>query len=866
MVPPLSQRNDPPPDDAATPPTQAGSWSLDSPPTRPGSTGAWSGVAALFPGTPWPAGHELLDDYEVEGVLGQGGMGIVYCVRQKSTRQALAVKRARLIDAGNRRRFLAELQLWIDLPAHPHLAACRFFRTVGDEVVIFMDLAADGSLADRIGRHQLTLLTDVLDIAIQVGEGLNALHECGLVHQDVKPANVLLSAEGVATVSDFGLARARSRAAQPASEQPGQSVLVSGGAMTPAYCSPEQAAGRPVSRRTDIWSWGVLVLEMFVGRVPCCDSGGPRAPEILTRYLQAAEQSSPVERMPPDVASVLSCCFSDDPAGRWATLAEAVDVLIGVYRDHAGHPYPRAMPARMDRGLVGPSRRPSMGLGQWDSPRKWLALALVESGRDPTEAEAMLPPPAASARAQAVADLTAYDEAAQRLQQLVDDGRIDLEPRIQELCVQRALVHLASGDSPGALKLFDQAIADLQRLVHHWRRYELTPRLVSAYLHKAGALRTLGDNEQSVALCDRVISLWQSLDNRRARRELRDDLAWAYLQKGRALRNLGRAREAAGLFDRAVDLWQQLVEREGQPGPANDLAEAYLNQANALAALGKPAPALDLCDRALYIRRRLARDGQADQEADLARALLGKASVLRGNDRARDALPLYEQAIACWKRLVEEQGREDFAHELARAYLSRANADRTLGEPRRAAEGCALAAAIWERLVHQEGRRELTLHLARAWMHKSNALRAWGQAGEALSAGERGIELWERLVLSEERTDLGNDLARAYVGKAQVLRQLGRLPAALNMFDQSAALRRRLVDETGREDVAADLARDAIARAEVVLELGDREAGKAELSAAVAQLEQLVRKSRRKDLEGALYRGRRRLGELDSSD
>jgi serine/threonine protein kinase len=852
-----------PRDDTPTGPSPSGSWSLGSLPTHPSTTGAWSGAAALIPGVTWPVGHALLDDFEVEGILGQGGMGVVYLVRQRSTGQALAVKRARLIDPGNRRRFLAELQLWIDLPAHPHLAACRFFRTVGDEVVIFMDHAAGGSLADRIAQRRLTQLTEILDVAIQVGEGLHALHECGLVHQDVKPANVLMSAEGIARAADFGLARARSRAVQPAGEQPGQSVLVSGGAMTPAYCSPEQAAARPVSRRTDIWSWGVLVLEMFVGRVPCCDRGGPGAPEVLSRYLQAGEQPAPVERIPADVADVLSCCFSEDPAGRWATLAEAVDVLIDVYRAITGESYPRSMPPRRARNSSGPAQRPSIGSGQWDPPRKWLALALQEEGRDPTEAEAILPPPATSARAQAVADLAAYDEARVRLRRLVDQGRTDLEPKLPELCVQKALVHLASGDSPGALELFDQAISDWKRLVYTWRRHEMTPRLVSAYLNKAGACRTLGANEESVALCDRVIALWQGLDNRRARRELRDDLAWAYLQKGRALRNLGRPREAAALFNRAVDLWQQLVDREGQEGAANDLAEACLNKANALAAVGDSATALELCERALQIRRRLARDGQPAQEADLALALLGKASVLRGYDRARDALPLYEQAITCWRRLVYELGRDDLAHELARAYLSRANADRTLGEPRRAADGCALAAAIWERLVHQEGRRELTLHLARAYMHQSNALRACGDAGEALVRGEQSIVLWERLVLTEERIDLGNDLARAYVGKANTLRQLDRHRAALEMYDQAAALRQRIIEQTGREDMAGDVARDAVARAEVMLDLGERDAGKAELETALAKLDEVARRMRRKDLEGALLRGRRRLRELE---
>jgi serine/threonine protein kinase/tetratricopeptide (TPR) repeat protein len=857
--------DDRPPDNVnPLPSTQTGSWRVDGPTCPPPLTVAWSALIGLLDDNPWPAGHVLLDEFEVEGVLGQGGMGVVYRVRQRSTGQALAVKRARLGDPGTRRRFLSELQLWIDLPAHPHLAACRFFRTVADEVVIFMDLADGGSLADRISAGRLTRQADVLDVAIQVGQGLHALHESGLVHQDVKPANVLMTADGTARVADFGLARARASLLQAPPSAPGQSILFSSGAMTPAYCSPEQAARRAVSRRTDIWSWGVLVLEMFVGRVPSCERGGHLASEVLEAHLRAPESALPVERMSSDVADVLRTCLRDDPNDRWASLGEAVEMLVECYRDAVGQPYPRPIvPRREQAAEGGPARRAALSSGRWDPPRKWLALAFREAGRDPTEVEAHLPLPAASARAQAVADLATYEDARQMLQELVDRGRAELASRLPELCVQKALVHLAAGDSPGALKLFDQAIADWKKLIHGMRRHELTPHLVSTYLHKASALRVLGDNEQAVKLCDDVIALWKSLGNRRARRELRDDLASANLQKGLALRNLGQVREATELFDLALSLWLALVEGEGQEEPANDLAQAYLSKANALAALGRPAEALDLCDRAITIRRRLARDGQPEAEAELARALASKGTVLRGNDRARDALALYEQAIARWERLVNELGRDDFAHELARSYLSRANAARSLGEARAAADGCATAATIWQRLVHQEGRGELTLHLARAYHHQSNALRVCGESGEALRCADLGIALWERLVLVEERQDLGNDLARAYVGKAHVLRQLGRLEAALEMYDRAIALRRRLVEQTTREDVEGDLARDGISRAELVLESGDRVRGKEELAAAVEHLEEVARRTRRKDLEGALARARRLLRDLE---
>ncbi len=87
----------------------------------------------------WAPGQELLGDFVIEKTLGEGGMGKVYLVRSRSTSSRFAVKRAKVFSGASRRSFLAELQTWIDLPEHPNLVPCRFFRTVGDEVLIFAE-------------------------------------------------------------------------------------------------------------------------------------------------------------------------------------------------------------------------------------------------------------------------------------------------------------------------------------------------------------------------------------------------------------------------------------------------------------------------------------------------------------------------------------------------------------------------------------------------------------------------------------------------------------------------------------------------------------------------------------------------------
>src|SRR5437016_10366398 len=226
----------------------------------------------------WHSGQITLDDFVVQRVLGEGGMGKVYLVKSRTTGMHFAVKRAKGLSDRERRNFLAELQTWIDLPGHPNLVPCRFFRTVGDEVLIFAEYVSGGSLKNWIDSRKLyedgaeKTLERILDTAIQFAWGLQCLHELGLVHQDVKPANVMMdkdahvAVQGVkARVTDYGLARARAAGGEQNASELGGSILVSSGGYTPAYCSPEQVAGGKLGRRTDVWSWGVSVLEMFQG-------------------------------------------------------------------------------------------------------------------------------------------------------------------------------------------------------------------------------------------------------------------------------------------------------------------------------------------------------------------------------------------------------------------------------------------------------------------------------------------------------------------------------------------------------------------------------------------------------------------------
>ena len=142
----------------------------------------------------------------------------------------------------------------------------------------------------------------------------------GHFHQDVKPGNVLMIVEGIAKVTDFGLARARLRGSDEPFDAPspapdGQSMLVSFGGMTQAYGSPEQAAKQPLSRKTDIWSWGVSVLDMFYGEMSC--RYGQAAGESLEAYFEEGAIDEELPRMPVEMTMALGKCFRPKPEERW---------------------------------------------------------------------------------------------------------------------------------------------------------------------------------------------------------------------------------------------------------------------------------------------------------------------------------------------------------------------------------------------------------------------------------------------------------------------------------------------------------------------------------------------------------------------
>jgi serine/threonine protein kinase len=438
-------------------------------------------------------GTRLVEDYVVERILGVGGMGQVYLVRGSGTGKQFAVKRTLQRDSTTRRKFLAELQTWVNLPEHPNLVACRFFRTVGDEVLLFSDFVDGGSLSEWIGRRQLASLEQILDTAIQIARGLQAVHEARVVHQDVKPSNVLLGSDGLVRVADFGLARFRQRE----ESQAGSSRAGGAGGLTRAYCSPEQAAGRCLTRQTDVWSWGVTVLDMFTGEVTW--ESGVAAGEALKEY-QAAGAGPGLPAMPEALGNVLRRCFRKNPDDRWETMAALAGALATVARRATGREYEE--PAPRVRGRPRPAVSvPSRPVDRvWTNPRYWLIEALQAEGKSLDALEGMLPAAQQTRRAQAVADLAASEKARVVLLRLVKAGRAEFLPTLACLYLDQAVISEHAGDHVVAGRLRDQVIKIYGHLVEGKGDRELAGELARAFESKALAEQRRGQGRQAVAL------------------------------------------------------------------------------------------------------------------------------------------------------------------------------------------------------------------------------------------------------------------------------------------------------------------------------------------------------------------------------
>ena len=299
---------------------------------------------SLSPGT-------RLGPYEVTAQIGVGGMGEVYRATDTKLKRQVAIKvlpDSVAADVDRLARFQREAEVLASLN-HPHIAQIHGLEEADGGKALVMELVEGEDLAERLERGAIPV-DEAVAIAKQIAQALEAAHEQGIIHRDLKPANVKVREDGTVKVLDFGLAKALESAGASSSPDLSQSPTLASPATsqvgiiigTAAYMSPEQARGKPVDRRADIWAFGVMFLEMVSGkkvfegedvsltlssvlqREPDWEALPKAVPFLLTTFLRRCLEKDPKQRVRDigDVRLALEGAF--DTGGSHAAAAVAV--------------------------------------------------------------------------------------------------------------------------------------------------------------------------------------------------------------------------------------------------------------------------------------------------------------------------------------------------------------------------------------------------------------------------------------------------------------------------------------------------------------------------------------------------------------
>ncbi len=265
--------------------------------------------------------------YEILAPIGAGGMGEVYRAHDERLERDVAIKvlpEAVAQDEARLARFEREAKLLASL-SHQNIATLHGLEEKEGQSFLVMELAEGETLAERLDKGRLPI-DDALPIALQIAEGLEAAHEQGIIHRDLKPANVMLSPEGKVKILDFGLAKAWQDEVSDAdlTHSPTLTAQMTAAGVvlgTAAYMSPEQARGKPVDTRTDIWSFGVVLWEMLTGRRLFEREG---ASDVLAAVLRDEPDWQVLpDDIPPAVARLLRRCLRRDLAKRLRHIGDA---------------------------------------------------------------------------------------------------------------------------------------------------------------------------------------------------------------------------------------------------------------------------------------------------------------------------------------------------------------------------------------------------------------------------------------------------------------------------------------------------------------------------------------------------------------
>jgi eukaryotic-like serine/threonine-protein kinase len=271
--------------------------------------------------------------YEIQAHLGSGGMGAVFRAHDRALDETVAIKVLRSgpvdpatastdeLERGEQiaRRFRSEVKLAWKV-RHRNVCGIHEYGEDGDLLFISMELVEGQDLRRILRKGGALVWDEAYDVCLQIAEGLQAIHQAGVIHRDLKPANIMRDPQGVIRVMDFGIAKAFQEESDPGLT--GTDKIVG----SPDYMSPEQVRGGTLDARSDIYALGILIYEVFTGRVPF---RGDRPAATMLKHLEAEPplEGPAAEQIPSALVPVLRKALSKNPSDRYSTCAELIEAL-----------------------------------------------------------------------------------------------------------------------------------------------------------------------------------------------------------------------------------------------------------------------------------------------------------------------------------------------------------------------------------------------------------------------------------------------------------------------------------------------------------------------------------------------------------
>ncbi len=735
-----------------------------------------------------PEGWPEIEGYEILGVLGRGGMGIVYRARQNDLGREVALK---MLAAGagsfaaDARRLLREAETAAQL-RHDHIVPVHAVGQYQGRPYCVMELIEGGSLARRV----TDLVAEPREAARLVAATARALHHAhlhGVCHRDVKPANVLLRvrrptsqavvsgprlADVDACVSDFGIAR-RTR---------DEAGLTSDGAVvgTPGYMAPEQIRSETPSPAADVYGLGAVLYECLTGQAP---SRAATSFDTLLVTLHKEPERPRVlnSRLARDLETVCLKCLEKEPRRRYASAEALADDL---------ERWLRGEPVRARR--VGPLGR----AGRWCRRKPvtaGLAAGLLLAVAGGLFASLLLWRQAVNNEARALASLEKEEAARRESEEHYAGLRATLRNAILPK-MTRAL--LAPGTSPQREVMLEQAAPRLSSLLLRRERDSELRGLLAAVLTQLGAIRvTQSRDEEAQALLERAAGLWPpGPDGEAPTPEGRAWLAITHAYLERIYERQGQPDRARQSFEAAFALWQALAKEPLDPRDKFVLVNADFGIGWALLAGGgsekQNSRRLEIVRDRL---RRLAPAPEGDLFFDLARVARWhcEAGIPDSSRNPAAALANTRDAASLLKDVLPRAGLPKNTRSHAACIALQISRDLRRAKVSAEALGLSEQANRALRDLLQESPDECGLldALSQSWSEIAKARWDLRQAEETLTACRNALEAQRRvLALVPGMSDCRADLDWRYLVLGRKLCELGRLDEAEACFREQQAL------------------------------------------------------------------------------